>query len=381
MRMLFAAFAAICGLVAFPAVARGQVSTISAQCHWISPDLNLAANGPSHTHNDITVPTGILRTTSAPFAVPIAITLFQTRGSVVSVSGDLISNIVFDNGVTLPLAGNPTGVVTYTGIATVDPSLGIASGRVPQHGWYQIGLSSRTNYANTDVLINMLDVPAFSVVDTTVPQLQESGANAIRTATRCKIGSHLDNFSEALWATQLTEVVSVLLPSAPLTPSAPWTGKVLNYNYPAQAGLLPPGTFRVFLDPDLHNGMTGTELLSVTEGPDVFVSLPGTIPAGAHKVQLNFSKPTFDGLEDLNSILVFGITVVDDGTLPPPPPAEVCGDGVDNDGDGQVDEGCVVVPPPPPPPPAFEWRAFTESLRAQLAALLALIDAALASNP
>lgn len=35
---------------------------------------------------------------------------------------------------------------------------------------------------------------------------------------------------------------------------------------------------------------------------------------------------------------------------PPPPPGEVCGDGVDNDGDGQIDEGCSSVPPPPPPP-------------------------------
>lgn len=34
---------------------------------------------------------------------------------------------------------------------------------------------------------------------------------------------------------------------------------------------------------------------------------------------------------------------------PPPPPAEVCGDGVDNNGNGQIDEGCA--PPPPPPPP------------------------------
>lgn len=33
---------------------------------------------------------------------------------------------------------------------------------------------------------------------------------------------------------------------------------------------------------------------------------------------------------------------------PPPPPPEVCGDGIDNDGDGLVDEGCT----PPPPPPA-----------------------------
>lgn len=32
---------------------------------------------------------------------------------------------------------------------------------------------------------------------------------------------------------------------------------------------------------------------------------------------------------------------------PPPPPEEQCGDGVDNDLDGQIDEGCA--PPPPPP--------------------------------
>lgn len=45
-----------------------------------------------------------------------------------------------------------------------------------------------------------------------------------------------------------------------------------------------------------------------------------------------------------------GLTVhvweVKAGTVtPPPPPIEVCGDGIDNDGDGQVDEGCA--PPPP----------------------------------
>ena len=35
----------------------------------------------------------------------------------------------------------------------------------------------------------------------------------------------------------------------------------------------------------------------------------------------------------------------DDGTKPPPPGKEICGNGVDDDGDGQIDEDC---PPPPP---------------------------------
>ena len=43
-------------------------------------------------------------------------------------------------------------------------------------------------------------------------------------------------------------------------------------------------------------------------------------------------------------------TVVNGTTLPPPPPApvEICGDGIDNDGNGLVDEGCPITPPPGP---------------------------------
>lgn len=44
-----------------------------------------------------------------------------------------------------------------------------------------------------------------------------------------------------------------------------------------------------------------------------------------------------------------GDGLIDEGcTPPPPPPTEICGDGIDNDGDGLVDEDCA--PPPPPPP-------------------------------
>lgn len=44
--------------------------------------------------------------------------------------------------------------------------------------------------------------------------------------------------------------------------------------------------------------------------------------------------------------VVVPVTATITALPPPPPPPEVCGDGVDNDGDGQIDEGCPVTPPP-----------------------------------
>jgi len=39
---------------------------------------------------------------------------------------------------------------------------------------------------------------------------------------------------------------------------------------------------------------------------------------------------------------------------PVPAPVEVCGDGIDNNGDGRIDEGCPVAPAPQPVPPPAE---------------------------
>jgi hypothetical protein len=44
---------------------------------------------------------------------------------------------------------------------------------------------------------------------------------------------------------------------------------------------------------------------------------------------------------------------VDGVAPPPPPPTEVCGNGIDDDGDGQIDEDCA--PPPPPPAGCSPW--------------------------
>lgn len=50
--------------------------------------------------------------------------------------------------------------------------------------------------------------------------------------------------------------------------------------------------------------------------------------------------------EDLAADDIAGLLSLYPGGAPPPPPsAEICGDGIDNDGDGLIDEGCTSGPP------------------------------------
>jgi hypothetical protein len=75
----------------------------------------------------------------------------------------------------------------------------------------------------------------------------------------------------------------------------------------------------------------------------VFVFLPApTAPPPPPPVEI-----CGNGLDD------DGDGLVDEGCAPPPPPpAEVCGDGIDNNGDGLIDENCPLPPAPVAPAPA-----------------------------
>jgi hypothetical protein len=77
-----------------------------------------------------------------------------------------------------------------------------------------------------------------------------------------------------------------------------------------------------------------------TDGATVFVVVVGVPPSPPPDPEV-----CGDGIDDN------GDGQIDEGCAPPvplpPPPGEVCGDGIDNNGDGQIDEGCA--PPPPPP--------------------------------
>jgi hypothetical protein len=96
-----------------------------------------------------------------------------------------------------------------------------------------------------------------------------------------------------------------------------------------------------------------SDLLAVKRGqkqpwdvkPYAIWQLPGTTPDTPSMVSATYN-PTdgrvFFTLDHGGSPKVYVYKV----NATTPPPVEVCGDGIDNDGDGQIDEGCA--PPPPP---------------------------------
>lgn len=93
--------------------------------------------------------------------------------------------------------------------------------------------------------------------------------------------------------------------------------------------------------------------LSTSSNPAKLITLPGNVKA--HTVTLSpvtkyYWKVVARNLRGTKSTNVWSFTT-GAGIVLPPASEEICGDGRDNDNDGQVDEGCATPPPPPPPPP------------------------------
>lgn len=71
-------------------------------------------------------------------------------------------------------------------------------------------------------------------------------------------------------------------------------------------------------------------------------ALVATAPSGLYYVRVRARNAI--GVGPASNEIPVGVNVAE------PPQSEVCGDGVDNDQDGAVDEDCNTSPPPPPPP-------------------------------
>lgn len=313
--------------------------TISNQCHWMAPSIGPTPGMPAHTHVDMTFPVSAEWTTGL-LTVPFKITLFHTNGRAVNVTGSMLKSWTLDNGKTFPLQGDVNGVVIFTGTATFDPALGVASGRTPQHGYYPLFLNTETRYTNGDFMRNSLRLSVFSVIDTTKPEVSAGDGTGIRTQSTCNVfdstGGNIDR-----WQSNILQYVQTLPVLGEISPENPWRLQAFGWNYLPPQSQLPPGTLEAFVDPDLHNLVPGTKIDSFT-GFRVARSLylPTGIPDGTHKLMVAWRRPNFAGDKELTSILTFNVTNGQGGPAQPP-----------NNTSLHPESGVAPPPPPPPPPP------------------------------
>jgi hypothetical protein len=272
---------------------------------------------PAHTHNDLQFPL-YAEVGVAPFTVPFTFTMFDTSGKITGVSGTLVSSWSLDT-TTLPILGNPAGVVIVTGHVTFDPSRGTASGFVPPHGWYTLRWVVRTQYTNGDVVDNQLSVSVYSVIDPTQPERAPGdGTGRILMRSQCVRSS--SRIGELMFGANIMEFQQLLPLFGNVSPANPWKLNASGYNYGgAELKVLPPGVFELRLDPNLHQGIPGTTLDSATASSTTRIeTLPGLIPDGPHKLMFMWHRPTSAGDEELVSNLVFNITVGPGGVAQPP---------------------------------------------------------------
>lgn len=327
---------------------------ISNQCHVLMPGVNptigTPLETPAHTHLDLTCPHYL--EDNGPVTCGFALTLFHTAGRIGFIWGAMLDTMSFtDPSQSFPIEGDPLGIVgPITGQVTFDPSF---VQQVPAHGWFGITLSSRTGYDIGKVVDNHLIVSVYSMLDPTAPEAPiGDGIGQPTQASKCELAG-------GPFGSNAMEVRQRLPILGPITPGLDWLINPLTYGY-GQAQGLPPGTFRMWLDPDLHHGITGLLLHSVDgiQNTNTIEAFPGTIPAGPHKVMFQWEQTSDVGT--LTSNMVFNVLVgpggvaqpADDvpGAVPIITPPALCADPA------AVNIGqplpCVFPPPLPPLLPA-----------------------------
>lgn len=332
---------------------------VSAQGHWRHD----AASMMSHTHVECWAPV-YARTTAGTITLPCRLQLFHVAGSVTELRGEMLQGIVWETTGTADrpsLVGDPMGlrIINFTATFDTSPRPGnpwdepAQTRNVPLHGWWQARIGAVTRFDTGDATVTYLGMPFFSVQDTTQPILWQFSAPTLSAVvdsssavTGGLFGTHLSMYDGTFppILVPITEPVAVLSH---------------NIAYIAALDRLPLGTFRQVLDPDLHNGVPGTLIGSSQSSGgnnhgDAVLFDTTRMSVGNHKVAIMWEQTTHpdSAIEPgqlVASLLVVNVAVGAGTTPPPPPPpVEACGDNIDNDGDGQIDEGCVVAPPPPP---------------------------------
>jgi hypothetical protein len=273
-----------------------------------------------------------------PITVPFTITMFHTDGNVINISGRYVKTWSMDT-TALPLVGDPAGVVVYTGHVTFDPSIGNAEGTLPKHGWFPVFLVVTTRYTNGDILNNYLRLSLYSMVDPTQPEAKPGDGTGIRTQSNCQIKDAHESPYVSRWGASIIEFVQMLPVLGPVSVENPWKLQPRAYNYAPPQSALPPGVFELRVDPDLHHGIAGTTVDTLSGFSTASVDTLPIIPDGTHKLMFMWHRATFDGDKELVSNLVFNVTSGPGGAAQPPDYVPL--------------SNTSPPPPPPPPPPTF----------------------------
>lgn len=103
------------------------------------------------------------------------------------------------------------------------------------------------------------------------------------------------------------------------------------------------GRFHIEVD---NVNKTGDMIVPNTGGWQTWVTIKKTGVALAAGTQTWLLKMDANGPGGAVGNFNWFRVVAAGSTPPPPPPTEVCGNGIDDDGDGLIDEGCTPTPPP-----------------------------------
>ncbi len=263
---------------------------ISTQCH--ARPANFATNehadafgvfNPSlgHVHVDWSLP--IYAEIDSAIQVPFTIKLFHVAGYVEIVWADPVQHIIWTETGTdaMPsFVGDPNGLVIKTGYLVLDPFYLGGQWPPPPQGWFFTRIAARVQF-DTGVRMdaNML-ASLYSVKDpdaeqtppltSTDPNLQANCQMTGPTDTNSPFGSAVSEYRQYIPLSP----ISVVYPIDPI-----------EYNY---GGTIAAGTFQQRLDPDIHNGITGT--LLATADADNGARFLGPLPTGIDPAVLGVGK-------------------------------------------------------------------------------------------
>jgi hypothetical protein len=348
---------------------------LSGQCHWAPSNNPVLEGNPNptlgHTHVEVNAPLWA-EIGAQTLTMPITVRLFNTTGRIVNVWAEHSYDVVWDaTGTTdLPnMVGDPNGLKTWTGHVTYDPLLDKHDGMGPSpvHGWFGLRFFARTQYDSGDSMnYVLLSVPIYSMVDPFAPERIPSGSEGIDLSASCTpfpvrdtpLGSNGSGIAQIR-----DQSLPVLAPIA-----APMIVHSSTYNY-GPVGL-PPSTYQLVLDSDLHMNIPGTLLVQSdinrddagrenadTLDPSILAAStpPMGFAPGEHRVSFTWKNPsgagglrqdgtTLQPNETLVALLVVKVKTAP-GVVPSPnfPPAPIFNPS-------PVPSPPPPVPAPPPPP-------------------------------